>query len=107
MELCHQQFWSKHFPSFAPHYSDSPTLSDAKVIELDKLNLAKTMICVYLIVFSLLLRISHFILLPVVMLVGAPGFMIYNCIWIKQELKKEAELEAAQKYANNEESAKK
>ena len=104
MEMCHYQFWSDQFPSYAPHYSESTSLSTEKVIELDKLNLAKTIICLYLVVFSLLLRISHLILLPVVALVGAPGFAIYHCIWIKLELK-QAEQEQASKY--NEESAKK
>ena len=57
-----------------------------------------------MVVFSLLLRISHLILLPVVAIVGAPGFIIYHCIWIKLELK-QAEQEQANKF--NEESAKK
>ena len=43
-------------------------------------------------------------MLPVVAIVGAPGFIIYHCIWIKLELK-QAEQEQANKF--NEESAKK
>ena len=88
MELCHRPFWSEWFSgSYAPHYSQSKNLSDNVVDNLDALNLTKSLICAYLIIFALLLRISHLILLPVVTIVGSPVFLIYYCVWVKTDIK--------------------
>jgi len=53
--------------------------------ELDTLNLTKSLIVGYLIVFALLLRVSHLLLLPVVAIAGSPIFAIYHCIWAGEE----------------------
>ena len=53
--------------------------------KLDKLNLAKSAICGYLVLFALLLRVSHFVLLPFVFLVGSPVFLVLYCRYRKEE----------------------
>jgi len=43
------------------------------------LNWAKTVICSYVIIFGLLLRVSQYIVLPVVVLIGSPVFIAIYC----------------------------
>lgn len=62
-------------------------MTDKIIDDLDKLNLVKSLICSYLIVFVLLLRASHLILLPVVAIVGSPFFLLHRCICLCQESK--------------------
>ena len=64
MELSHLSVWAEWFEDFAPHYSESGTQSDTDdlVAEIDTLNIAKTTICGFVIVFGLLLRMSHLLL---------------------------------------------
>jgi len=76
MELCHWPIWNEWFPEkFGRHYSEVDFFSDEKIASLDKLNLAKALITSYCIVFALLLRISHLIVLPVVALAGSVCFL--------------------------------
>jgi len=43
------------------------------------LNRAKTVICSYVIVFGLILRISQYLVLPVVLVIGSPVFLFIYC----------------------------
>ena len=61
MELSHRELWSEWFPeSFSPHYSQVSYLieEEGRVDALEKLNLAKTALSGYVIVFALVFRIS-------------------------------------------------
>ena len=48
--------------------------------------MVKSLMCFYMIVFGLLLRVSHLIVLPVVVIAGSPFLLLYYCIWIKQDV---------------------
>ena len=78
MELCHWEAWSEEwFPeSFAPHYSQAHNMGNERIAELDQLNLIKSTIAAYLILLTFILRASHYILLPLVALVGSPCFLV-------------------------------
>ena len=67
--------------------------------------MVKSLLCAYLIVFALLLRVSHLIVLPVVTIVGSPFFLIYYCIWVRQEVSSNNSQQVEDQY--NQESAKK
>ena len=77
MELCHWEAWSEEwFPeSFAPHYSQVNNMSHERIAELDQLNLTKSILAAYLILLTFILRASHYILLPLVALIGCPCFL--------------------------------
>jgi len=80
MELCRWPFWSEWFPSnYSPHYSVQTSQSGQQAVLLDRLNMAKSFICAYLLLFNHLLPVSHFIILPVVALVGSVGFLVFFC----------------------------
>ena len=80
MELSHMRIWSTWMPEkFAPHYSE--VLSAADTSKLDTINAVKTGLFAFIVVFSLLLRCTHYILLPVVSLVGSPIFAAQYCKW--------------------------
>ena len=85
MELSHRQFWSDNFDAFQPHYSELQNIPDSSVSELDGLNFAKTIICAYVVVFALLLQISHYLVLPVVLILGSPFILCYYCNLRKEE----------------------
>ena len=81
MELSHLPIWSNWFEeTYAPHYSEVLMFSDEKVALIDTLNWVKTGLSCYVIVFGILLRISQFIVLPIVSIIGSPIFIIYHCI---------------------------
>ena len=54
-------------------------MSEDHITSLDRLNLAKTILTGYIIIFCLILRISQFLLLPIVLFAGSPIFLIYFC----------------------------
>lgn len=54
MELCHLQAWSEWFEEYAPHYSDMQSVIGRESVQaLNRLNLAKTLISAYLLIFGL------------------------------------------------------
>ena len=85
MELSHRQIWSDTFDAFQPHYSELVNIPDSSVTELDNLNFSKTVISAYVLVFALLLQISHYFVLPVVLVLGSPFILCYYCSLRQQE----------------------
>ena len=81
MELSHLKVWTEWFEAYAPHYSE--TEADDIVAEIDTLNIAKTTIVVFVIIFGLVLRWSNFLLQPFVAIFGSPFFIYYYCKWSK------------------------
>ena len=80
MELSHLQAWSEWFEEYAPHYSDRQSvIGRESVQELNKLNLAKTLVSAYLLIFGLLSRLSMYIVLPIVSIIGSPVFLLIYC----------------------------
>ncbi len=75
MELSNRKFLDQNLLGFSPHYSELEQIPASHIDFLDKLNLAKTIICLYIIVFALLLRMSHILLMPFVALIGSPIFI--------------------------------
>ena len=72
MELSRWRVWSVWFPAFAPHYTEDSQVSEALANELDSLNTAKSVIYGYVVIIGLLLRVGHYIVMPLLCLVGFP-----------------------------------
>ena len=93
MELCHRKIWSEWFPeSFSPHYSEVGYMTDDRIADIDLLNLVKSVLTGYIVILSLTLRASHYILLPVVAIIGSPIFLTMFC---KQRAQQRGSKEAA------------
>lgn len=72
MELSRFRVWSEWFPAFAPHYTEDDKVSEDLANELDYLNTTKTVIYGYVVVFGLLLQVGHYIIMPIICLIGSP-----------------------------------
>ena len=110
MELCNRRLWAEAFPAFAPHYSDDKAIlpEDTTVEALDNLILAKSVISGYLIVITLILQLSYYIVLPVVTLAGSPVFFVIFLLYRNSEKEAAHQREIENRKVNyNEESAKK
>jgi len=105
MELSHRQIWSDTFDAFQPHYSELVNVPGSSVTELDNLNFAKTVICGYVLVFALLLQISHYVVLPVVLILGSPFILGHFCMLRKQERSQQSGSQASKADSQIEESA--
>ena len=80
MELSHRKIWSDWLPdTYAPHYSEVNFLSEDTIDKIELLNWIKTGVGCYVIIFGILLRISHYIVLPIVCLVGSPFILAHYC----------------------------
>jgi len=79
MELCNRAIWAEWFPTFQPHYSEELSHSDDQIKELEDLNWTKTLVCGYVIIFALLLRVSFYICLVLVATLGSPIFAYAYC----------------------------
>ena len=67
-------------------------MADDRIASIDLLNLAKSVLTGYIVILSLTLRASHYILLPVVAIIGSPIFLTIFC---KQRAQQRGSKEAA------------
>lgn len=72
MEWSRLRVWSELFPEFAPHYTEDSQVSEDLANELDYLNTTKTVIYGYVVVFGLLLQVGHYIIMPIICILGFP-----------------------------------
>ena len=85
MELCNRRLWTEWFPHYQPHYSEVQTFDHDHISMVDRLILAKTAVCGYVILFAVLCRISFFICLVPVASLGLPVFLYYYFRYKKEE----------------------
>ena len=105
MEFCNQRFWSENFESFQPHYSE--VLNAPETAEVDTLMVWKSALCTYIIVVAFFLRLSFFISLVLVTVLGSPFFAVHYYLAKKNQEEANGEKQAAKKAKSIQESAQK